>query len=423
MDAVLHSLQRDIGTVLRASPRDSANTLVGGVTGSSQVIAESNNSQHTTASSQHTLLGCGSTRVNHVHALQSIRLIQTGDNITLAGSVRVVLSSHNHVHCGAGIPIQLGTLRNFTASSRTQQLAQRGAQTRQNRLGFRVAKAGVELDNAHAAAGHSQAAEEHAHERGAALSHTSHGRACHLLHDLLHEAFGQPGKRGVGAHTAGVRALIVVKNALEVLSRGQRQNVLTVRNDEEGHLGAVQELFDDHGAASVEASLSVLQCCGAVLGHHNALTCCQAVVLHHVGCAELVQRRLRFSGVRCHVGASSRHGSLFHDLLSESLRTLQLCSSCGGAENIKTRLTQRVRNTGDQGRLRANNDQVGVQFACQGGCLSGVIRINCVDGNILGNAGVAGGAVHLGYLRVAQKRSNNCVFAAAGAQYQNLHSI
>ena len=167
----------------------------------------------------------------------------------------------------------------------------------------------------------------------------------------------------------------------------------------------------------------MLQCCGAVLGHHNALTCSQAVVLHHVGCAELVQCRLRFSGVRCHVGAGGRHGSLFHDLLSESLGTFQLCGSCGGAENVKARLTQRVGDTCDEGRLRANNDQVGVQFACQGGCLGGVIRINCVDGNILGNTGVAGGAVHLGYLRVAQKRSNNCVFAAAGAQYQNLHAI
>ena len=361
--------------------------------------------------------------MNHVHALQSVRLIQAGDSVALAGSARVVLGGHNHVNRGAGIPIQLGTLRNFTASSRTQQLTQRGAQTRQNRLSFGVAKAGVKLDDAHAAVGHSQAAEEHAHERGAALSHTSHGRAGNLLHDLLHEALGQPGKRGVGAHTAGVRALVVVENALEVLSRGQRQNVLAVGDDEEGHLGAVQELFDDHGAASVEASLSVLQCCGAVLGHHNALTCCQAVVLHHIGCTELVQCRLRLSGVRCHVSAGSRHGSLFHDLLSESLGTFQLRGSCGGAENIKTRLTQRVRNTGDQGRLRANNDQVGVQFACQGGCLSGIICVNCVDGNILGNAGVAGGAVHLSHLRVAQKRTDNSVFTAAGAQYQNLHAI
>ena len=167
----------------------------------------------------------------------------------------------------------------------------------------------------------------------------------------------------------------------------------------------------------------MIQCRSAVLGHHNALTCSQAVVLDHVGCAELVQCRLRLSGVRCHVSAGGRHGSLFHDLLSESLRALQLSGSCRGAENVKARLTQCIGDTCDQGRLWANNDQVGVQFACQGGCLGGVIRINCVDGNILGNAGVAGGAVHLGYLRVAQKRSNNCVFAAAGAQYQNLHSI
>ena len=91
--------------------------------------------------------------------------------------------------------------------------------------------------------------------------------------------------------------------------------------------------------------------------------------------------------------------------------------------NVKARLTQCIGDTGDQRRLRADNDQVGVQFACQGGCLGGIIRINCVDGNILSNTGVAGGAVHLSHLRVAQKRTDNSVFTATGAQYQNLHSI
>ena len=162
---------------------------------------------------------------------------------------------------------------------------------------------------------------------------------------------------------------------------------------------------------------------GAVLGHNDALTGGQAVVLDHVGRAELVQRCLSLGESACLVGARGRHGSLFHDLLSESLGTFQLRGSCGGAENVKTRLTQCVRNTCDQRRLRANNDQVGVQFACQGGCLGGVIRINCVDGNILSNTGVAGGAVHLSHLRIAQKRTDNSVFTATGAQYQNLHSI
>ena len=162
---------------------------------------------------------------------------------------------------------------------------------------------------------------------------------------------------------------------------------------------------------------------GAVLGHHNALTGSQTVILDHVGRAELVQRCLSLGESACLVGSRGRHGGLFHNLLSESLGTFQLSGSRGGAENVKTRLTQCVRNTCDQRRLRANNDQVGVQFACQGGCLGGVIRINCVDGNILSNTGVAGGAVHLSHLRIAQKRTDNSVFTATGAQYQNLHSI
>ncbi len=48
----------------------------------------------------------------------------------------------------------------------------------------------------------------------------------------------------------------------------------------------------------------------------------------------------------------------------------------------KARLTQYIRDTCDQGRLRADNSQVGVQFAW--GQLPGQdhSRINCVDGNI-----------------------------------------
>ena len=117
MDAVLHSLQRNIGAVLRASPGDSANTLVGGVAGGAQVLTERHDGQHAAAGGVDFLAGNHGARVNHVHALQGVRLIQTGDDVTLAGSVRVVLGSHNHVNRGAGIPIQLGTLRNFTASS------------------------------------------------------------------------------------------------------------------------------------------------------------------------------------------------------------------------------------------------------------------------------------------------------------------
>ena len=162
---------------------------------------------------------------------------------------------------------------------------------------------------------------------------------------------------------------------------------------------------------------------GTVLGHDNTLTGGQTIILHHVGGAKLIQGSLGLCNGRGYNGTGSGHGSFLHDLLSEGLGTFQLGGGGGGAENIKTRLTQRIGDTCDEGRLRANNDQVGVQFACQGGRGGRVVCINCVDGNILGDTGIAGGAVHLGYLRIAQKRTDNCVFAAAGAQYQNLHNI
>ena len=57
---------------------------------------------------------------------------------------------------------------------------------------------------------------------------------------------------------AGVWAFIVVKDALEILRRRQREHILSVADNEERHLGTVQEFFDHHGTASGKAGVRML---------------------------------------------------------------------------------------------------------------------------------------------------------------------
>ena len=59
-----------------------------------------------------------------------------------------------------------------------------------------------------------------------------------------HEAGRRPRQRRVGAHAAGVGAEVAVGDALEVLRRLQRHDVLAVREAEQRHLGAVEVLLD-----------------------------------------------------------------------------------------------------------------------------------------------------------------------------------
>ena len=63
----------------------------------------------------------------------------------------------------------------------------------------------------------------------------------------LPNAIVEPRQRRVGAHAAGVGALVAVAQALVVLRGAQRQHVVAVAEEEERHLGPVEELLDEHG--------------------------------------------------------------------------------------------------------------------------------------------------------------------------------
>ena len=66
---------------------------------------------------------------------------------------------------------------------------------------------------------------------------------------LVDQRDRRPWQRRVGAHAAGVRALVVVRHALEVLRREQRDDGGAVGDGEQRNLGAVEVFLDDDAGA------------------------------------------------------------------------------------------------------------------------------------------------------------------------------
>ncbi len=131
-----------------------------------------------------------------------------------------------------------------------QDAGERGLQAGQDDLGLRVAEAGVELDDPDAARGDREARVEQPGEGGAAAAQLVDGRLQDASAMTSSTSFGSAhGQRGVRAHAAGVRALVAVERALEVLGGLERDDGLAVGDGEEGDLGAVEELLDDHAVA------------------------------------------------------------------------------------------------------------------------------------------------------------------------------
>ena len=92
------------------------------------------------------------------------------------------------------------------------------------------------------------------------------------------------GRRRIGAHAAGVGALLAVEDALVVLGGGQRQRVRAVDQGEEARLLADQALLDHHlGAGRAERAREAgLDGGGGILarlGDDHALAGRQAVGL------------------------------------------------------------------------------------------------------------------------------------------------
>ena len=234
---------------------------------------------------------------------------------------------------------------------------------------------------------------------------------------LLDGAGGQPGQRRVGAHAAGVRALVAVVGALVVLRGQQRDDGGAVGDREQRHLGPVEVLLDDEPPAEVGQRVAgeVLRD-GEVDAHVDALAGSEPVGLDDVRRRRAGEVRDGLLGVVEHDGRRGRDARLAHDLLGEGLAALELGRGRGRPEARDAGRAHRVRDAGDERSLRPDDDEVeALRERDDGG------GVGEVDGRARRRAGVAGGADHLVDGRVAGEREDEGVLAGAAAEDEDLH--
>ena len=175
---------------------------------------------------------------------------------------------------------------------------------------------------------------------------------------LVAEEVGQPGQRRVRAHAAGVGAGVAVAEALVVLRGAERQHVVAVAQEEQRHLGAGEELLDQHRAGGQEGC-RVRERRGAVVGDDDALARGEPVGLHDVRRAEVIERGLDLAeSRRARERAAAGHARGIHDPLRERLRSLELRGCPARAEDRDAALAQRVGDARDQRRLGADDDEI-----------------------------------------------------------------
>ncbi len=346
-------------------------------------------------------------------------------DVAAARAGRVLLGGDHDRDRRTVLPGQLVVVAELAGGRGEQQAAERGLQHRQQCLGFRVAEPAVELDHAQTARRERETGVQEAAERRTAAAHLVDGRLQHLVGDLGNQTIRCPGQRCVGAHTAGVRAFVVVAEPLEVLRGLHRQHRRTVGDREQRHLGTVQELLDQHLVTTGRVRERLV----AVRRHHDALAGGEPVVLHHVRRTEGVDRLGGLLGRRTDVGAAGRHARSGHHVLGERLRALELSSVLGRSEDRDPGRAERIGQPGDQRRLRPDDDQIDADLGRQRDHRVVVRDVDRTANDRLpvvrrmqhGDARVARGRHHLLDLRVLGQRPDQCVLAATRTDHQDLH--
>ena len=237
--------------------------------------------------------------------------------------------------------------------------AERGAELGEGDLAVGVAEARVELDDARALGGQGQADVEGAHERGAPMAHLVDRRLGDPFDHQVREVGGGPVERRVRAHAAGVRTLVAVADALEVLGGGKGEDRGAVGDAEDGGFGAVEVLLDDDAAARFgQAGGGVGPGLVEVVGDDDTLAGGEPVVLDDVRRAEVVECVVDLLGRGADVGARRGDVGRGHDLLGERLAALQLGGGGGRPEDEEPGVAQDVGHAGDEGGFRADDDEV-----------------------------------------------------------------
>jgi hypothetical protein len=277
-------------------------------------------------------------------------------------------------------------------------------QPRYDHLRLRVAEAAVELEHARPLRGQHQARVQQPGERRATARELGGDGPMHCVGNGLEVI--DPGDRGERTHAAGVGPGVAVADALVVARRRQRDDVRAGDEREEGCLLAVEELLDERVAACARERLRQLR---FRLADMDALPCSETVLLDD-----------RW-GSRLRQDAGGRHPGLPHQLLCEPLRAFDAGGVLPGPEDGDAFAAQRVGESCDERRLRADDDEVRSQLPCERDHAADVVRADVVTRAVARDPGVARRGMELAEGRARGDLPGERVLATTRADEQDPH--
>ena len=256
-----------------------------------------------------------------------------------------------------------------------------------------------------------------------------HGRHQDLRFDLLPEFGRRDRGRAVGAHAAGVWALVAVESLFVILCGRQGNDGPTRNQGKNANLLTFQALFDHHlpagGAAEFVAHHDALdgrQCFFGRRTDDGAFSGGQPVGLDD----DRVFARLYVGSSRFRMIADAEfrrwHIGVAHELLGERLARFDASRLPRGTKNAQAMLLKFVDDAQRQHVFWANDSQIDRFFACKAYQLVDICRFDRDVDAVGGRARVSGRAVNRFRERRLSQLPYQGVFPPAFANDQNLHA-
>ena len=218
------------------------------------------------------------------------------------------------------------------------------------------------------------------------------------------------GRGRVRAHAAGVRALVTVVRALEILRRRERDRVDAVAEGKHRYLGTVEQLFDHDAPAECGDRLQRVVELLLRVADEDALAGGEPVRLDDA-------RR-----PRDREGLRGRDAGGAHHVLGERLRAFDPRRVAAGAEHREPVSPQRVADARDERGLGPDDDEVGSELPGKPEQALSVLRANRMTVPDLGDAGVAWRAMELGQARTLGELPRERMLAPARPHEEHLHA-
>ncbi len=220
---------------------------------------------------------------------------------------------------------------------------------------------------------------------------------------------------------------VSVANAFVILSRDEWRDSFAIAHNEEGKLFAFEKFFEDDVASGFTEHLAAKHLIGGGdgfffrIGDDDAFASGESVRFDDQRRAEMIERGVQFGGVRYLRVARGWNAMALHEGLGKALAGFQLSSGLCGSEDGPASATEFIDDAEHERQLGSDDGEVRMDLIGKGD--DGVHALNFhgnADG-VVGDASVAGCAVHLIYTRGLLELPDQSMFASAAAENQNLH--